>query len=181
MGKVKEPQPARLFMSLIMREVEVLEKGLEVLRANYGEIDFVSDRFPFNFTDYYAEEMGRGLFRHLISFQTPVPMTALPDIKRATNRLEETLSTGDGARRINIDPGYITLQHVVLATTKAYGHRPYLRDGIYADVTLIYRNKSFQPLEWTYPDYRQEGMILLFNHLRTKIAETLKRGGHHPC
>ena len=79
----------------------------------------------------------------------------LPEIKLTTNRLEEQWATPEGNRRINIDPGYLCLQHVVLATTKGYTHRPYLRDGIYADLTLIYRDKSFQPLEWTYPDYRQ--------------------------
>jgi hypothetical protein len=78
---------------------------------------------------------------------------------------------------VNIDPGYISLSHAILATTKGYAHRPYLRDGIYADLTLIYRNRSFQPLEWTYPDYRQDQIILLFNQFRKKYMEDLKTQG----
>jgi hypothetical protein len=98
-----------------------------------------------------------------------------------TNRLEKKYAAPDGNRRINIDPGYIRLEHVILATTKGYAHRPYLRGGIYADLTLIYRNKSFQPLEWTYPDYRQEEVIALFNQFRKRYLEDLRGGPARLC
>lgn len=101
-------------------------------------------------------------------------MDSLPQIKRSTNGLEEKYANSLGNRRINIDPGYICLEHAVLATTKGYAHRPYLREGIYVDLTLIYRNKSFQALEWTYPDYRQQEVIGLFNQFRKKYADDLK-------
>jgi hypothetical protein len=118
--------------------------------------------------------MGGDLFRCFITFKILISIPLLPDIKQSTNRLEERYATPVGNRRLNIDPGYICLEHVVLATTKGYAHRPYLRDGIYADLTLIYRNKSFQALEWTYPDYRQEEVIGLFNQFRKKYVEDLK-------
>lgn len=178
MGKAKEPHPSKLLMSLIVSEDDVLQRGLQDLRLTFGEIDFMSDQFPFNLTEYYAKEMGINLFRHFITFERLISMASLPDIKQATNHLEERLASPDGKRRINIDPGYLCLEHMILATTKAYTHRPYLRDGIYADVTLIYHKKSFQPSEWTYPDYRQEEIISLFNQLRKKYAEALK--GRHP-
>jgi hypothetical protein len=82
---------------------------------------------------------------------------------------------------LNIDPGYLSLEHVILATTKGYTHRPYLRDGIYADLTLIYQKGSYRALEWTYPDYGQPNIIALFNHLRTMYAEALKRRTDHSC
>lgn len=159
----------------------MLQRGEEELRLRLGAIDFMSERFPFDFTDYYAEEMGVSLFRHFATFGELMPIPRLSEIKHATNRLEEELSGPDGKRRINIDPGYLCLHHVVLATTKGYTHRPYLRDGIYADLTLIYRNKSFQALEWTYPDYRQSKVIELFNRLRKKYGEDLKRGANEGC
>jgi len=181
MGKPKEPEPAKLFMSFIASENGVLHKGVQELCSTFGEADTISERFPFDFTDYYTREMGRPLFRHFITFERLIPIPTLPDIKQATNRLEERYAAPDGNRTINIDPGYIRLEHVILATTKGYTHRPYLRDGIYADLTLIYRNKSFQPLEWTYPDYRQEGVIALFNQFRKKYFEDLRGGKHRPC
>jgi hypothetical protein len=181
MGKAKEPKPAKLFMSLIASEDELLHQGVKDLCLAFGEVDFTSEKLPFHFTDYYAEEMGEDLFRRFMTFKNLIPIPLLPDIKQTTNRFEERYADPIGNRRINIDPGYICLEHVILATTKGYAHRPYLRDGIYADLTLIYRNRSFQPLEWTYPDYRQEGVIGLFNRFRKRYIEDLKRRITHSC
>jgi hypothetical protein len=175
MGKAKEPKPAKLFMSLIASEDEILHQGVNNLCLSFGEVDFTSEKLTFRFTDYYAKEMGGDLFRRFITFKNLISIPLLPDMKQSTNRLEEKYATPVGNRRLNIDPGYICLEHVILATTKGYAHRPYLRDGIYADLTLICRNKSFQPLEWTYPDYRQEEVIRLFNQFRKKYVEDLKR------
>jgi hypothetical protein len=181
MGKPKEPKPAKLFMSLIASEEGIFHQGVEDLRLTFGEIDFISERLPFNFTDYYTKEMGTHLFRHFITFEHLISMSLLPDIKLATNRLEEKYAASVRNRRVNIDPGYLSLEHVILATTKGYTHRPYLREGIYADLTLIYRNKCFQPLEWTYPDYRQDEIIGFFNQFRKKYMEDLKGRSHHLC
>jgi len=174
MGKPKEPEPAKLFMSLIASEDDILYHGLENLRSTFGETDTISDKFSFDFTDYYTDEMGKSLFRYFITFGRLIPIPILPDVKLATNRLEEKYTRQNGSRRINIDPGYICLEHVILATTKGYTHRPYLRNGIYADLTLVYRKRSFQPLEWTYPDYRTEAVIALFNQSRKKYLEDLR-------
>ncbi|OGP92394.1 MAG: hypothetical protein A2157_11025 [Deltaproteobacteria bacterium RBG_16_47_11] len=174
MGKAKEPKAAKLFLSLIASEDGILQQGVNDLCLSFGGVDFTSEKLPFHFTDYYAKEMGGDLFRRLITFKNLIFIPYLPDIKRSTNRLEEKYATPAGNRRLNIDPGYLCLEHVVLATTKGYAHRPYLRDGIYVDLTLIYRNKSFQSLEWTYPDYRQQEVIGLFNQFRKKYVEDLK-------
>jgi hypothetical protein len=181
MGKTKEAKPAKLFMSLIVSEDGILHQGIEDLRLVFGGIDFISERLPFNFTNYYASEMGEELFRRLITFESLISIPFLPEIKKTTNRLEEKYATLGGNRRINIDPGYLCLEHVILATTKGYTHRPYLREGIYADLTLIYRNKSYQPLEWTYPDYQQEEILKLFNQFRKKYQDDLKEREQDPC
>ncbi len=181
MGRPREPEPAKLFMSLIALEEAIARRGIEDLNSIFGKTDYVSEKFPFDFTDYYTREMGKPLFRHFITFERLISIPSLPDIKTTTNRLEERCAPPNGNRSINIDPGYICLEHVILATTKGYTHRPYLRDGIYADLTLIYRNKSFQPLEWTYPDYRQEAVIKLFNELRNSYLEVLRGGREDPC
>jgi len=180
-GKPKEPDPAKLFMSLIVTEETVFSQGLEDLRMIFGEIDSISQKFPFNLTDYYTKEMGPRLFRRFVTFERLIFIPSLPDIKQATNRIEEKYAVPSGNRRVNIDPGYLCLEHVVLATTKGYTHRPYLREGIYADLTLIYQNKSFRPLEWTYPDYRQDEIIGLFNQFRKKYLEGLRGREHHSC
>lgn len=181
MGKPKEPEPVKLFMSVMAREDDIFQQGVKDLRSAFGEADRISERLPFDLTDYYTPEMGKPLFRHFITFERLIPIPTLPDIKQDTNRLEEKYAALDGKRRINIDPGYMCLEHVILATTKGYTHRPYLRDGIYADLALIYRQKSFQPLEWTYPDYCQEKVIALFNQFRKEYLENLRGGKHRSC
>ncbi len=181
MGRAKDPSPAKLFASVITREEGVFEEGLEDLRVAFGPVDFVSQRFPFDWTDYYTKEMGKPLFRHFLSFERLIPRSSLPDVKGVTNRLEQKHSSPEGNRRLNIDPGYLCLEHVILATTKAYSHRPYLRDGIYADLTLIYREGSYRPLEWTYPDYRHPEVVSFFNDLRKTYLENLKTGGRATC
>jgi hypothetical protein len=181
MGRSKEPKPAKLFMSLIASEDPLVHRGMEDLCSAFGKIDFMSEKLPFNFTDYYSREMGKDLFRHFVTFKSLISIPLLPDIKQTTNQLEKKYADPNLNRRINIDPGYLCLEHVILATTKGYTHRPYLREGIYADLTLIYRKKSFQPLEWTYPDYRQEEVIQLFNQFRENYLEDLKERSDHPC
>jgi hypothetical protein len=63
---------------------------------------------------------------------------------------------------------------LILATGKGYTHRPYLRDGIYADVTLMYRGKKFHSLPWTYPDYAGEEMIGMLVRIREKYILQLR-------
>jgi len=168
-------------MSLIAPESEIVFQAMEALEKEFGKIDFVSERVLFNFTDYYAHEMGENLFRHFISFSPLLLRDRLPDIKLVTNRLEEQFATLEGHRRINIDPGYLSHGQVILATTKAYAHRPYLGKGIYADLTLIFRNQSFHPLDWTYPDYRQATTIALFNQMRKEYLQMIREGKGDLC
>ena len=181
MGKPKEPRPSKLFASILFAQESVLTQGMDDLCRVFGKIDWISEKFGFDSTDYYTREMGGTLFRHFITFSDLLPMDRLPDIKHDTNRLEEHLAAPGGNRQLNIDPGYVCLEHVILATTKGYSHRPYLRKGIYADLTLIYRNKSFQALEWTYPDYRQAEVIRLFNQIRKRWVDDWKGGQDNPC
>jgi len=68
MGTPSEPQPAKLFMSLIAGKDDLFDQGMEALKMDFGEIDFISEKLRFDFTDYYAQEMGENLFRHFITF-----------------------------------------------------------------------------------------------------------------
>lgn len=174
MGKPGEPIPSKLFASLIAGEDDLCCQTMETLKKGLGEIDWISEKLPFDFTHYYDQEMGGNLFRYFITFAPLISRDSLPGIKLETNHLEETFARSGGNRRVNIDPGYLCHSQVILATTKGYAHRPYLAKGIYADLTLIYRDKSFQPLDWTYPDYRQEGTIQLFNQIRARYLEKLR-------
>jgi len=165
MGQPKAPTPVKLVMSLITGCEPLFSEVLSDLRSVYGDTDFESSWMVFDFTDYYAAEMGKNLKRRVLSFRRLIAPDALPSVNLETNRIEQKY-TDHGKRKINIDPGYVSAHQLILATTKAYTHRPYLREGIYADVTLIFRKGSFCDLEWTYPDYRQPEMVEMFNGIR---------------
>ncbi|MFN4132318.1 MAG: DUF4416 family protein, partial [Caldimicrobium sp.] len=79
-----------------------------------------------------------------------------------------------GKRRVNLDPGYLSLSKVVLSTFKDYSHRLYLGRSVYGEVTLIFREGSFQPLPWTYPDYKNEKVIEVFNKARSFYKERIR-------
>lgn len=158
---------AKLICGIIANSKEMLEKGLTVLKENFGDIERRSKIIPFDFTNYYESEMGKGLIRQWTSFLNLIKEDEIKDVKLKTIGLEKRLASEDGRRNVNIDPGYISLSKLVLASTKDYSHRIYLGDGIFAEVTLIYKKGAFQPLEWTYPDYRQN--IKFFEDVREEL------------
>ena len=128
---------------------------------------------PFLYSDYYAKEMGKDLRRYFLLFAPLALREQLPQVKLRTNELE-TSYAWQGKRTVNIDPGYIALEHVVLATTKGYAHRVYLGDGIFGDLTLMFKNGSYHGLPWTYPDYRSEETLALCSRWRQRYKESLQ-------
>ncbi len=166
MGEIKTHPPVKLIAGLIFRDEDAAEKAKSSLERRFGKIDFESPVLPFLHTDYYQGEFGVNLKRQFLSFQKLIDPENLSRIKITTNKIEKRLSR-DNKRRINIDPGYLDLSKLVLATTKDYSHRIYLKQGIYAEVTLFYQNREFKPSNWTYPDYRSPEYAEIFNKIRS--------------
>ncbi|MGC8825994.1 MAG: DUF4416 family protein, partial [Anaerolineae bacterium] len=135
MGESKTPEPVKLICSIFAGQVKLLDEAQGTLEWIFGPIDFLSDLLPFDHTTYYEPEFGPGLMRRILAFERLIDPGALADIKRTTNQLELRWEV-NGRRQVNIDPGYVCLGKLVLASTKDHSHRIYLRDGIYAEVTL---------------------------------------------
>lgn len=173
MGTAKAPQPVKLIVSAFAPNGVLLDEARQRLGAAWGAVDYQSDLLPFVHTDYYAAEFGSGLVRRIWSFEPLIDPGALAAIKRQTNEMEQRWA-GDGRRQVNLDPGYVSMAKLVLATTKNHGHRIYLRDGIYAEVTLCYRGGSYQPWPWTYPDYATEAYRALFGEIRRRYVAQLR-------
>lgn len=161
------PEPARVVVSVLSPDERVLDLAKSPLMAQLGPLEEEVGPISFNFTSYYDAELGPGIRRWLWSFRDLVDRSALADIKRLTNRIEQTY-TVEGKRRFNLDPGLLTLGNFVLATGKNNAHRIYLKEGIFADLTLIYRSGTYRPLEWTYPDYAEDELIAILNSLRER-------------
>ena len=176
MSKPAESKKVKLILSAIYSDRPAWLSLLEGLEEKYGGIDYSSKEMDFHYTGYYEEEMGATLARELVSFARLIRPEDLSGIKLFTNQRELSQSRS-GKRKVNLDPGFLSLDQMTLATGKPAPHRVYLRDGIWADLHLIYESGGFQPMNWTYPDYRSESIIGVFNRLREVLKLTLKTGG----
>jgi len=173
MSQPHEPDPVKLISSLFSPEKEIIDTVVGELSKIIGLVDWISPELLFDRTKYYAREMGWPLHRRFISFSPLVPADHLVEIKLKTNGIEEQYRR-EGNRLVNIDPGFISPERLILATGKNYVHRVYLSKGIYADLTLIFQKGSFRPVKWTYPDYATPELIGFFNEIRKKYMEQLR-------
>ncbi|CCH50473.1 DUF4416 family protein [Pseudodesulfovibrio piezophilus] len=167
------PDPGLLIISILCSRWESCWPALlNDLEDLFGPTDEVCDAFTFDQTDYYDKELGTPITRRLISFEDLKPLDALADIKISTNRLEEMYAQ-QGKRLFNLDPGFITLQNLVLATGKPFTHRLYLKAGIWGDLTLVWQKKHWVDFPWTFPDYAGDDMKSRLTKLRRSYKNKL--------
>ncbi len=174
MGTARKPEPVKLIAGFIYGEQGVCDAACAALIKAFGPVDAESPVIPFEHTDYYAAEFGARLSKKLVSFSRLISPGEIAGIKLRTNSVEKKLAR-DGRRRVNIDPGYLGLPKLVLATTKDFAHRIYIAKGIYAEVTLVFRDNAFAPFPWTYPDYKtKEYTDFLHEVRRTYVKQIAK-------
>lgn len=173
MGEIQSPKPVLLVAAISSRYVDAVDWAIDRCGTQWGKAVLVSPLFDFTETRYYEPTMGTELKKRLAAFAIVDP-AMLPDAKIQSNLWEhEFRETNDypEPRPLNIDPGYVTEAKLVLATTKDRDHRIYLRDGIYAEVTLYFRHGRWESSRWTYPDYQrpdyQQFLIECRDYLRT--------------
>ena len=164
-------EPVMLIAGLLYGDPATCVRAVRAMAERFGPVEHDTGQFDFTSTDYYDREMGPNLKRRFISFPEPIAPDRLKEIKISTNELERRFLRPDGGRSVNIDPGTVGLAGLVLASTKNFAHRIYLGDGIFGEISLLYENKTFAPLKWTYPDYRLPQVI----HFLTEVRESLKK------
>lgn len=165
----KEGTYVKLFCGLIYRNMDTVRDATKSISKAFGPLDYESEIFDFDHTEYYQSEMGSHLIRKFISFEQLIDPGKLADIKLKTIEIEKKFADRVGEeyrRKINIDPGYMELSKIVLASTKNYSHRIYLGKGIFAEVTLIRKDNKFKFLQWTYPDYVNPIALAFFENIR---------------
>ena len=172
MGTLSDPPKALLVVSVLASGQDRCDEAVKALKDEFGDMLYISKILPFNYTNYYEPEMGPDLVRRFVAVDLVDP-GELADIKLRTNEIEERWSE-EGNRRVNLDPGLLSMHNFVLATTKAYTHRIYLRDCIWAEVTLVYQKRAFHPLPWTYPDYAGGEIMKILTMLRNILKTRLR-------
>ena len=151
---------AKLFMGVMYSQIEFYKKASELLEKQFGELELEGEEFDFSFTNYYEKEMGKGLKKKFVLFKNQIDREKLPDIKLWTIKLEEEFKRNN-KRQVNIDPGYITQNNVVVASTKELPHRVYLDKGIFADLQIILKKGAVITSNHTFADYEQEKRFFL--------------------
>jgi hypothetical protein len=176
MGIPTQPSPVLFIVAAISRHAEALDWARQTFESHCGPVALTSAAFDFTETDYYLATMGADLKKQFFACKRLIDPAQLIDLKLQTNRWEEEFASQGRfpeARPLNLDPGYITLAKLVLASTKDHSHRLYLGRGIYAEITLSYRGGRWQESEWTYPDYRRAD----FQQFFVQCRDYLKRHG----
>jgi hypothetical protein len=170
MGTATPPHPVKLIVGLLAASDALLKAAAQGLSQRFGPLDAVSDAGDWRVSDYYRKEMGDSIRRQFVSFEGLIGPGKLAGIKQITNDMEHEWRTEAGrtaaSRQVNIDPGYLAVTKLVLASTKDAAHRVYLSGGIYAEVTLQFSDGCFRPDAHTYRDYAAPGAIAFFHRVR---------------
>ena len=164
MGTLGEPQPVKLVMGVIYRDEAALDQVESRLAGEVGEVDARSAPFDFDVTDYYEDEMGSGLKRVFLSFKNLIDPGDIVDIKLAAVRLEEDMCR-EGKRTVNLDPGYMDFNKLILVSAKFLAQKIYLAKGVYADPTIYY-DKGWKDYDWAFPDFRSGRYSDFFDKVR---------------
>ncbi|MCC8108879.1 MAG: DUF4416 family protein [Planctomycetes bacterium] len=169
---------ARFFTAVLASGPDELAAAAAALEDAFGPASGGSRVFPFENTDYYRDELGPDPIRAFLAWPGQFSTDEIARRKLVTNNLEqvlaERLATGLG-RPVNLDPGYVTLAKVVLASAKNFAHRIHLHDNIYAEITLQYKGGAFHSLPWTFPDYASGRYDGFFHDIRKTIPPTPRR------
>lgn len=174
MGTPQPHAPTLLLVAIFSRYDEALDWAQERIGVQWGGVAMKSERFAFTETQYYARDMGQQLLKQFFIGEKLFDPQQLPARKLESNAWEKEyadLHVAPESRPVNIDPGYLTLTKLVLASTKDRAHRLYMADGIYAEETLYYHDRRWQARPWTYPDYLRADFHAFFDSARELLRK----------
>lgn len=157
---------AKFFIGIMYSSEDLLEKVKKELVNKFGEIEIESEPYDFTkFTSYYEPEIGKKLIKRFLTFKKLMSEDKLVSMKLFINKLEEKYSK-NGKRNVNLDPGFLTKEKLVLATKKPRAHRIYLGRKVYADLTLLFKKNSCITFDWTYADFKSKLVQDFFLNIR---------------
>ncbi len=170
----RPPEQALFFVGILASGRRELALAADALEREFGPAHSGSRIWAFDNTDYYRDELGPAPVRAFLAWDGLFSSDRVGHRKIASNRLEQELASAVGgafSRPVNLDPGYLTLAKVVLASAKNYAHRIHLHDSIYAEITLQYKQGRLHALPWTFPDYASGRYDGFFIELRERLVK----------
>ena len=145
----------KLFFGIMFSDRNVYEKAVEDLINEFGEIEKESFEYNFDsFTNYYEKEMGKGLKKKLIIFKKQINEKDLVEIKKFITEIEKKYSE-KGKRKVNIDPGFVSEEKVILASFKKKDFKKDLGNGVFAHEVLRLEDGKVKDFWHTFRDYKE--------------------------
>lgn len=176
MANIKYPGRVRFITGILAANEECLQLAINEIESMWGKADIRFGPIPFTYSKYYKDEAGGDILRAFLGFADEIPREKLIEWKLAANELEKTLAKKLDcglSRPVNIDPGYIAPEKLVLASCKNFAHRIYLGEGVFAEVTLLYKAGKFTTLDWTFPDYGCGDYYPFFYQVRDSLMKEI--------
>jgi hypothetical protein len=167
MGTAAPAPPVKPIVALLAASPALLDAARATLAAELAAIELTSEPRRWTASTYYESEMGSEVWRQYVGLAGLMRPEDLAVLKRRSNALEARWCD-DAGRKVNLDPGYVDLNRLVLASTKDAAHRVYLGQGIYAESTLRYVGGGFQTWPYTYADYGEPDALAFFNQVRAR-------------
>ena len=153
MAQPKKIPKAKLVMAIMYSDRNILKQAMQMLNDDFGKVEFESPSFDFNFTDYYEKEFGKDLKKLFIIFKEPVKREELVTIRIYTQEIEDKLKKEE-QRTINIDPGYLTKDNLIVASLKEQPYKIYLGKGVFAHMIFMFKKDDVTSFKHTFPDYQ---------------------------
>lgn len=178
MASIGFVEPVVRFCGVITRHESARQWAIARLAEQWGNVRASSTSIPFEAGGYYEPSMGPNLQKTLVALDGFLDPGGLADWKHETNRWEDEYAkyaSHSESRPLNLDPGYVTQAKLVLATTKDRDHRIYLREGMFAEVTLTYVGKKWTHHRWSYPSYRSDAVAQFAGECRATLREHLRQ------
>jgi Domain of unknown function (DUF4416) len=173
MAQIKSAPPALFLAAIFSSQQSAIDWARNQIAEQWGTIGLISPCFEHSETSYYTQEMGAPIFKQFVVLEKLFDPAELAQRKLQSNQWEQQLAASgryNCQRPVNIDPGYLTLGKLVLASAKDRAHRIYLRDGVYAEECLYYVG-GWQSRPWTYPDYQRTDFQEFFSQARELLKQ----------
>lgn len=169
MGVAREPAPVKIVIAVLSAAESIPPAVCEAIEEALGAVELRGAAEAWRWSSYYAAEMGSELWRHFLALQHLRRSDDLVALKERSNEIEARWA--DGGRVVNLDPGYVDIDKLVLASTKAAAHRIHIGRGIHAECALRFENGRFEAWPYTYPDYCTPGAIEFFTRVRRRLKQ----------
>ena len=149
--------------------MDAVAESLGDLERRFGRVEFETSGIPCSNAKRYREEMGDNLHRRFFSFERTVNRAALAELKSACMKIEPRYADQVHDflfRTVNIDPGILTPENLVMASHVQYNHRVYMGNKVFAELALVWAKGKFMRLPWTNRDFCHDEAVDFFERIR---------------